>query len=142
MRTLVGLSAAAATALLPISASAFRADNYMRVNPVGPATFEVINRPGKGPSDFWCAAGDFVRGRLSVPSNQRVYIVRGRGPSQTEPGRSAVIFSLQPPAGVDTVAAAQSITLSTDRIGDNLSVALAVQYCLDLRDSDDPFTFP
>ena len=123
---------AALLVAIPAAASAYRAPNYLKVNGMAGDTFEVISQAGTSNAQFWCAAGDYAFHRLRAGSTQRIYIQSGRGPSQTAPGARAVTFSLTPPAGVDTDAARNTITLSVRRVGDNLSVAFAAQYCQDL----------
>lgn len=108
----------------------FRADNWHEVYLLPSGNFEVIQRPGSGPSQFWCAAGDFARHALGAAANRPVYLARGRGPSLTQPGQRSVIFSLQPPqAALDRRSA--PLTLDLDAIGDSLRAAFAYQYCLD-----------
>jgi hypothetical protein len=132
MKAILGIGLALAVATAPAAAWAYRASNWLVVNSVGGDTFEVISSAGTSPAQFWCAAGEYAFRRLGAASNQRIYLSRARGSSQSAPGRTAVTFSLTPPAGVDTEAA-KGITLSTTRIGDNLSTAFATQYCYDDR---------
>ena len=128
MTNLTILATAAALATLPAASHAWRAINYHEVNPVSNGVFEVIGRAGSGAQDYWCGAGDFAYRGLGTASVQRVYIVRGIGPSVTRPGRKSVQFSLTPPPGADTE---PKITLSVRAVGDNLRAAAAQQYCYD-----------
>ena len=93
--------AAALLALMPAWAFAWRAQNGYDVLPLSNGSFEVVARPGAGPREFWCAAGDYTYGFLRVAAAQRIYVSRPRGPSTAAPGRIAVTFSLTPPQGVD-----------------------------------------
>ena len=77
-------------AVTPAAAADFVALNHHRVNALaGAGTFEVIGRPGSGPRQYFCAAADYARHVLNAPANKRLSILRGRGPSQTEPGRAS-----------------------------------------------------
>jgi hypothetical protein len=125
------LSLAVAT---PASAG-FVAVNAHRVNPLEAAnTFEVIGRPGSGPQQYFCAAADYARSVLNAPAAMRVSVLRGRGPSQTEPGRRAVAFILDDGEGRR---AGQNFNfgLSVTEPGFNVSVGMArASFC----DDDDP----
>ena len=112
--------------VLALPAQAYRALNWLQVNPVREGVFEVVGQPGSGPAQYWCAAGDFARQVLGVAANQRIYIARGRGPSETTNRRSAVQFSLTPPPGADTT---PGLSLSVTRPGENLRAAAARFYC-------------
>lgn len=122
--TFVGL--AVSIALAPGWALGFRAQNLHDVNAVSSDTFEVIGQPGSGAADYWCGAGDYARHKLNTAATQRIYISRAVGESQTEPGRTAVQFSLTPPADADT---SPGYSLSVKAVGDNLTSAAAIQYC-------------
>lgn len=121
----IGACAVAALMLSPLSASAFRALNWLQVNPMPGGVFEVVGEPGSGPIQYWCAAGDYARQVLGVAANQRIYIVRGRGPSETTDRRSAVQFSLTKPPGDYQ----PSYSLSVTAVGENLRAASARFYC-------------
>ena len=127
MRYVLTLLTALALAA-PGAAQAFRAQNYMEVNPVTDVRFETIQRAGSGAADHWCAAGDYARRVLGVPANQPIYLVQGRAASVTHPGRIAVTFSLQAPPEAQNFAS-KPLTLNLDAIGDNLRAAFASQYC-------------
>ncbi len=120
------------SASLPTIASAsdivFQAKNRFPVAEIGNATFEVIARGGRvGARDYWCAAGDYAFSR-GARTNARIYLARPEGPSQAIPGRKAVQFTLDPQkASVTPIEPQLSLTVKVP--GDNLSVALARQYC-------------
>lgn len=128
MRFILAIALTIATAA---QADPFRALNRHEVNALPNGDFEVISRVGAGPAQFWCGAGDYAIRALGVASNTRVYLVQDRAPSQTEPGRTAVTFSLTPPASVDQRSSVGQLFLSLDAIGDNLSAVVAQQYCYD-----------
>ena len=61
-------------ALLATPASAFIANNSLRVEPRGAEAFHVKYRGGKaGANSFWCAAGDYVTRELGMPNNTLIY---------------------------------------------------------------------
>ncbi|MEP3329456.1 hypothetical protein [Sedimentitalea sp.] len=108
-------------------ASAWRATNSHVVNPLSATSFEVIGRGGISSTEYWCAAGDYARRVLGVPIEQRIYISRPRGRSETENAKSAVQFSLDPPANADLK---PGLLLTVTRTGDNLSAWGAWNYCV------------
>lgn len=118
--------ALAATVMWPAQAEAWRAWNFLRVNPETQAEFEVIRRGGAGAADLWCAAGDYAMRVLRVPATTRIYLVEGPHTARTERNRIAVSFSLVAPDGTDT---SRRFVLRSDAIGDNLSATFAQQYC-------------
>lgn len=127
MRHLIFLTACLAA--LPISAHAFTTNNSYGVAPVNEAVFEVVSRRGaSSPRGFWCAAGQYAFS-LGVRTNTRIYLVSGRQPSVTDPGRTAVRFTLAPEAAGITPINPQ-LSLSVDVPGDNVSVAAAREFCL------------
>ena len=67
---------------------------------------------------------------LGADSTQRVYLVRSRGAPETSNRTSSVQFSLTPPPGAGP---RDGLFLSMRRVGDNLSVAFARNYCLDRK---------
>lgn len=113
-------------ALLPSLAGAWTAENRHKVALISDSVFEVVGRPGSGGQEFWCAAGDYARRVLGAAAAQRVYLVRGPAPAQTRNWNRAVLFSLTPPSGANLE---PGITLSVNRIGDNLNATLAQSYC-------------
>lgn len=121
---------AALMALAPVAAPAWQADNLLTVNPLSGGGFEVVGAPGSGGPDFWCAAGDYAMRVLGADSTQRVYLIRSRGAPETSNRTSSVQFSLTPPPGA---VPRDGLFLSMRRVGDNLSVAFARNYCLDRK---------
>ena len=122
--------AAVGLACAPVAALAWTADNRLDVNPLPNGDFEVIGDPGSGGSDYWCAAGDYALVVLGAQGTDRVYITRGRGTPETSNRKSGVQFSLTAPA-----TAPQGLQLFMDmrRVGDNLGVTFARNYCLDRK---------
>ncbi|WP_146344052.1 hypothetical protein [Falsiphaeobacter marinintestinus] len=120
------LCLALVVASLPGSVLAFIALNRMEVVPMQGGVFEVIGRVGSGAADYWCGAGDYATVQLRAKATQRVYMWSEVGPSQTRSGKTAIQFSLSvPPSG----AAESSYSLSMKRIGDNMRVSQAQNYC-------------
>lgn len=132
--TLAALAVALAPAILPGSAAAWVAGNSQHVNPVSPDVFEVVGRAGSSNVDYWCAAGDYARRVLDAPLHQRIYLVRGRAHAETENRKSAVQFSLLQPVDADT---RTGLLLSATRVGENLSAAMAFNYCLQRKSDTD-----
>ena len=125
LKTLCALTVAALAAS-PVLA--FTASNYMRVNPVNTSVFEVVARGGARPGDYWCAAAEYLLYKGSTNATQRIYLVRELGVAETANRRSAAQFSLQAPSGVDTN---PGVTMSVQRVGENLSAAMARDQCYD-----------
>jgi len=112
--------------LLPSMALSWRAWNRHEVFPLGGGLYEVLSEPGSGPADFWCGIGDYALSQLGVGATDRIYIHRAIGAAVTRPGHRAVQFALAPPPGADL---STPLTLSVERVGDNLSAGFARQYC-------------
>lgn len=119
---------ATAALLLPAVASAWTAWNRLEVQPLKNGVYEVISDVGSGPVQFWCGAGDYGMRVLGAGATQRIYIWEAIGPSVTRPGRKAVQFSLTPPPGADT---STGYSLTVKRAGDNITAAMAQNYCYD-----------
>ncbi|HBS51108.1 MAG TPA: hypothetical protein DEA05_13975 [Rhodobacteraceae bacterium] len=113
---------------VPGAAAAFTAFNRLNVNPVDAATFEVVGKGATNGAEYWCAAGDFADRTLRAGWTDRIYIARGRGPSETTGRRSAVQFTLSPEAA-GIVPAEPSLRLNALEVGDNMSVQAAKGYC-------------
>ncbi|MEC7257940.1 MAG: hypothetical protein VXW58_08980 [Pseudomonadota bacterium] len=118
-------------ACAPVAATAWTADNRLDVNPLPGGGFEVIGDPGSGGPDYWCAAGDYALRVLGARATDRVYITRGRGAPETSTRKSGVQFSLTAPADVPD---GLHLFLKMRRVGDNLAVTFARNYCLDNKD--------
>ncbi|MGV6805131.1 MAG: hypothetical protein ACWA49_13075 [Ruegeria sp.] len=96
-RFLTCAALAAVTLCAPIVAVA--APNGYRTEPINSTDFEVIPRARQDLDGYWCAAADFARRKLGAGWQQRIYVLRGYGPSVTTGRRTAVQFSIKPPAG-------------------------------------------
>lgn len=120
---------AAALAVLPGAALAWRAINGHRVHDLGGGVYEVVGRVGSSASDYWCGAADYAIAALGAAAAQRIYVWRPIGPSQVEKGRKAVQFALSPPPGGDTSTEGYSLTVR--RPGENQRAAVAHQFCYD-----------
>ncbi|MCV2891025.1 hypothetical protein [Ruegeria aquimaris] len=101
-----------------------------RVLPVNDAVFEVIPRGKQRVGDFWCAASEYARRALGAGWNDRIYLVRGRGPSVTTGRKTAVQFSLTPEAVGVTPLENELTTIRTGlKVGDNMTVNQGNSYC-------------
>jgi hypothetical protein len=115
--------------LTPNTAQAFRPDFPLTViQAPDSGEFEVIEEHAAGPRQIWCAAAEHGRDVLGLPTATRLYIARGRGPSQLAPGRISVRFS---PVPVTAVAPKQDgpYTASLRDVGFSLSIGHAQTYC-------------
>jgi len=121
------LFAAACALAWPATASAFVAENLLRVNATGATQFEVVATVSAGAKDYWCAAAQYAISQGAV-ANTRLYLVEGPGPSSTIPGRTAVQFTTDPAAAGITPVNPQ-LVLSVNVVGDNLATVAAQQYC-------------
>ena len=134
-KSLLALSAVLGTVLVTAGdAQAFRPNFPLTVIQVPDSrTFEVIEEHGAGPRQIWCAAAEHGRDVLRLPTATRLYIARGRGPSELAPGRMSVRFSPDP---VQPVGPRQDgpYTVSLRDAGFSLSIGHAQSYCLDRID--------
>ena len=100
-----------------------------------PATFEVIEGRGAGPSHIWCVAADHARRVLDADGTQRLTVISPLGASQTKPGSKAVAFTLDPQTAAavteDRSGFLGGVLLSVRRAGSSMSVTQALQYCTD-----------
>jgi hypothetical protein len=97
-----------------------------------PGQFEVFSIPGDGARDLWCAAAKFAQKELYALPNRRIYVVRPRGPSETNPGATSVVFTVSPDAALLEAAAAipqNDINLDVGRPGRNFRMAHGLQTC-------------
>ncbi len=118
-----------AALVLPSVAAGFQAINRFEVYPVNKSgVFEVVNRHGSAPKDFWCGAGDYAIRVLRTSATQRVYLVQPVGPAVTVQGRKGVQFALNPPEGADT---STGYSVSVKKVGDNMPAHMAQNYCYD-----------
>ena len=119
-----GLPAGAIAPLIPLD-----------VRPTGtPGTFEVVESRAVGPSHIWCSAAYFARSQLRAGTGQRLYLAAGLGPSQIEPWRKSVVFTLMPDAELAQAGGPEglrSLLLTLRHPGASLTIAHALQYCTD-----------
>jgi hypothetical protein len=80
-------------------AAAFTTLNHYFAKETGPGQFAVAWRGGlSGPSDFWCAAGDFVIRGMGLPASTRIWRVS----PEPRRGGEPMLFSLSPEGSEDT----------------------------------------
>lgn len=120
--------AAAALLTVPVVAEAFSTARGVRVNPVTSTIFEVIPRSSGSVDDFWCGAAEYARRSLGAGWRDPIYVVRGRGVSETTGRRSSVQFSVSAtdvPGGLKD----QHWLRVGIQPGDSMSVQQANTYC-------------
>lgn len=110
------------------AAYAFNGPHGTTINPVNEAVFEVVGRASARGEDYWCGAADYARRELGMDWKTRLYVARGRGPSETTNRRTAIQFTLAPEAaGIQPQR--PSISLNSFAVGDNMTIQSAHQYC-------------
>lgn len=125
-------AAAALTLALPQGAGAFSGLRNTTVNPVDQVRFEVMApTAGNGPV-YWCGAGDYAAKVLRADWTARIYVSRGRGPSDTTGRKTAVQFTMDPQAA-DIEPIAPYIFMNAFRTGDNMTVNEAMSHCFKPR---------
>ena len=120
------LAALAVVLVATPAISGFRAPGGVEVNPLGPRSFETVGRTAASPREYWCAAADYAHRALGAAWTDRIYVVRGLGPSQTTGRRSAVQFSLDPVAGSG---GDSGVVASPLQVGDSMLVQRARIEC-------------
>jgi hypothetical protein len=126
MKQVMTLAVSAAILLSVPLSSASAARNGFQTVAVNSNMFEVIPRARQDVDGYWCAAADFARRTLGAGWQQRIYVVRGYGPSEATGRRTAVQFSLQQPTNV----AQQSSSISVGfKAGESMSVQGANGRC-------------
>lgn len=116
--------------LVAMPVQARNLEYFLKTYPLsGGQEFEVLNRPGTGPSLFWCGAGTHAVRKLGLGMMDRIYLVQGRAPSVTRPGETAVTFTVDPHHPVVGKHQDEGWSLSITDPGFNLSVGSARQYC-------------
>lgn len=102
-------------------------------NPSGPGRFEVQQRAGRGGSDYWCAAGEYVIEALGQRPGTRIYLEKPFGPSTLSSAKT-VGFTIAPSASfkatADTVNS--GITMSMTLVGSNWSAEHGRSSCKDI----------
>lgn len=91
MRTLL-LSALLATAALAAPAQAWVASNGFVVERIDDLHFQVNSRGRLGPSNAWCAAGDYVIKNLGLPFATPIW----RASPKPQRGGDPILFTLVP----------------------------------------------
>jgi len=112
-----------------VAASSAAAQSFARdvivvpVNGTGGNTFEVVERPLIGPTQFWCAAGIYAKRKLGVQRGN-IYIANAYGPAKTAKGGRGVTFSTDEVPGAFT-----NFTLNYRQQGLTKSVGAALAFC-------------
>ena len=102
----------------------------VRVNAVNSKVFEAVAGADVF-HQYWCGASHFARRTLGAGWNDKIHIVRGRGPSETTRRRTAVQFALG--AGSKS-SDGKSLFVGRLQAGDSMSVVRADELCT-LRNS-------
>ena len=98
----------------------FAAANGLLVRQDGPSGFSVPYRGLSGPTDFWCAAGDFAIRALGQRSDALIY----RTSALPRASGAGMTFSLDPQASVGKTG-----LLLLGGTGDGITAALAQSFC-------------
>jgi len=117
--------AIAALMALCLSATASSARDGFRAFPLNDTDFEVTPGPRMNVGGYWCAAADYARRHLDAGWQDRIYVLRGYGPSATTGRRTAVQFSMNMPTNVGQ----QSSVTSGFQPGYSMSVQRANGRC-------------
>ncbi len=102
--------------------------NGYRALPVDSNVFEVVPGVRQDIDGYWCAAADFARRGMGASWQQKMYVVRGYGPSVTTGRRTAVQFALDPQAAGVTPRESGGV-VSGFQVGDSMSVQSANALC-------------
>lgn len=105
----------------------FQARNDLQVAALPDGRFEVFARPGTGPREYFCAAGDFAQRRLGAPGGARVVLAEVDGPSRSRDRGRSTVFAVVAPQNAPTVP--RGVGLSVRRTGENVSVTQARGLC-------------
>ncbi len=103
-------------------AAAYITSNGLLVVPEGKGTFNVPFRGLSGPTDFWCAAGDYVNNFLGMPGGTRIYRL---SPPPRRSGEG-IRFSLNPEGAADKTGLS---IFSSDGPSNSVSAAMAYALC-------------
>lgn len=120
MRLLLSLALLLATTNAATSKS-YIARNGMLVHASGPNHIVVPMSGAAGNTDFWCAAGDYVRSILRVPNKQILYRLSEPPRAKGQP----IVFSLSP----DGAATSTGVTVFGGPGGGGMTVGLATGFC-------------
>lgn len=115
----------AALIVLSSPVTTLAAPNGYQTMAINNTDFEVIPRTRQDIDGYWCAAADFARRTLGAGWQDRIYVLRGYGPSVTTGRRTAVQFTLNMPIDVGQ----QSSFSSGFKPGDSMSVQGANGRC-------------
>ncbi len=119
---------AVALGLGALPASAFTSWTGQRVYQLNEAVFEVVPRGRSRTNDYWCSAAEYARRALGAGWQDRVYIVRGYGPSQATGRRTAVQFTLNPEAAGVTPLPPGGLRQGL-KPGDSMTVSRGNSFC-------------
>ena len=134
------VAAAAVSGMMMVNAgyaASFLTSNGMKVvgDPSANGRFEVLQRGGKGPSDYWCAAGQYVIQALGMSPGTRIYLDQKMGAGKMGIGNSAG-YTAVPNAELLAIVESQSkgFAMSTSKVGDNWPAEHSRAQCATGRD--------
>ena len=78
--------------LLPVPGAAFIASNGMSARQISPTEIEVDHDARGNDTDYWCAAGDFVRKELRASDRTRIW----RATPKPRKAGQGIVFTLDP----------------------------------------------
>jgi hypothetical protein len=108
------------------SAAALTAPFGTRVNPITDTTFEAIAPTAGTATQYWCGAATYARRAMKAEWDAKIFVLRGRGPSETTDRLSAVQFSMEPVANARRVSGG---AVNSFEPGMYLTVVQANVYC-------------
>ncbi|MEY8838970.1 hypothetical protein AB9K41_08065, partial [Cribrihabitans sp. XS_ASV171] len=118
----------AALCLSTLPAFAFTSWVGQRVYQLNEYVFEVVPKGRSRTNDYWCSASDYARRALGAGWQDRVYIVRGYGPSQATGRRTAVQFTIYPDAAGVTPLPPGGLRQGL-KPGDSMTVSRGNSFC-------------
>ena len=118
---------ATAPTLVSAQSTSIRESYTLPVAQIDANSFEVVEADGAGGTQMWCAAGIYARKVLGERGGD-IYIESARGPSQTMPGRKAVVFTTAPVDG-----AFSSTSLGIRTVGATHSMTHAFALCREMK---------
>lgn len=115
-----------------VQAQRLTASNGMKAegDPSANGRFEVLQLAGKGASDYWCAAGEYVIQRLGMSTGTRIYLDQAMGPGRMGIGNSAGYTAI-PNAELLAIVEGQSkgYAMSITKVGDNWPAEHSREQC-------------
>ncbi len=127
---MIRIFAFACALLAPAAAMSqdYRSDIGLKVRAIDASHFVVAGTPSSSAKTYWCAASEFLRDSSRNLNKVRITVVDPVGSIASD--RRDVGFSIAADADKGSAASA---SISVTAKGANLSLALAAEFCSDLR---------